>query len=109
MASDGGFGAARATTIKFIVFKMVPPYLSRVANGLLVLALRHVHDHPREQVKTRLDRIDVDVFGIVRMPAETAQPEALENGRLGFQGCERRVGAAAFGNIADDEVLTDFR
>src|SRR5207302_5476789 len=71
---------------------------------LLMLALRHVHDHPREQIEARFDRIDVDVFGVVRMRAEAAQPEALDDGRLGLQRGKRRVGAAAFGDIADDEI-----
>src|SRR5215212_5384424 len=30
----------------------------------LMLPLRHVHDHPCQQIKARLDRIGVEIFGI---------------------------------------------
>jgi len=30
-----------------------------------MLALRYIHDHPSGKIKTRLDRIDLDILGIV--------------------------------------------
>src|SRR5262245_31224297 len=38
--------------------------------------LRDVHDHPRQQIEPRLDRINVDIFGVVRVRPEAAQAEA---------------------------------
>ena len=66
-----------------------------------MLALRYIHDHPSGKIKTRLDRIDLDILGIVRMGAKTAQPEPFNDGRLGLERREGGVGAAAFGHVAD--------
>ena len=65
------------------------------------LALGHVHDHPGEEVKPRLDRIEIDVLGVVGMRTETAQPESLDNSRLRPQRRECRIGAAAVRDVAD--------
>src|SRR5215469_1789177 len=64
--------------------------------GLFGRTLRDVHDHPGEQIEPRLDRINVDILGVVRMRAEPAQAEPLDHRRLGFQCRKGRVGAAAF-------------
>ena len=73
----------------------------RLRRRLLMLALRYIHDHPSGKIKTRLDRIDLDILGIVRMGAKTAQPEPFNDRRLGLERREGRVGAAAFGHVAD--------
>ena len=43
------------------------------------------------------------------MRAETLQSEAFDDGRLGLQRGERGIGTAAFGDIADDKLLAEFR
>jgi len=68
-----------------------------------MLAPRYIHDHPSGKIKTRLDRIDLDILGIVRMGAKTAQPEPFNDRRLGLERREGRVGAAAFGHVADHQ------
>jgi len=61
------------------------------------LVLRHIHDHARRQIKPRHDRLQLDVFGVVRVGAVAAQAEALDDGG-GLQRGERGVGAAAGGD-----------
>ena len=56
------------------------------------------------KIETRLDRIDLDILGIVRMGAKTAQPEPFNDRRLGLKRREGRVGAAAFGHVADHQL-----
>ena len=47
-----------------------------------MLAPRYIHDHPSGKIRTGLDRIDLDILGIVRMGTKTAQPNRSMTGAL---------------------------
>ncbi len=46
------------------------------------LALRHVHDHAREQIQARLDGVEQHVFRVGGVGAVTLQAETLDTGAL---------------------------
>jgi hypothetical protein len=61
--------------------------------------LRHVENHPREQIHARFDGTQVDVLAFVGVRAGADRAEPLTTWRLGLERRERRVGAAPFGPI----------
>ena len=75
---------------------------------LFHLALRHVHDHTRRQIKPRHDGLQLDVFGVVGVGAKAAETKALDDGGLGLQRRERGVGAAASGGLDHFQRQPDF-
>ena len=54
----------------------------RLPCRLLMLALRYIHDQPSGKIKTRLDRIDLDILGIVRMAPKPRSPNRSMTGAL---------------------------
>src|SRR5262245_47217760 len=84
----------------------ISPFPQR--DALWVFAARDVHNHTREQVQTRLDRIEENVFRIGGMAAVTLQAEAFDDRRLGIERGKGGIGAAAFRYFIHHELLTKF-
>jgi hypothetical protein len=46
--------------------------------ALLRFPLGHVHHHARQEIESRLDRIDVDIFRVVRLRSEAAHAKTFD-------------------------------
>src|SRR5215813_14072798 len=84
-----------------------PGYKAATSLSLIRLTLREIHDQAREQIEPRLDRRDQHVLRLDRVRAIALQPEALDHRRLGLERRKRRVGAAAFRDCVDHQLLAD--